>query len=189
VLLHGRGPRGLDPGAKVADTGVEPINGRAQPLMSSIGYPSPRTTGTQEEQLAVPAESLTQSISGPSSEQVDGDVRERRKAWNTRLWSPLSVPAPNTPWASALDGPRHVGHWGFRPRIWVEGSTFGVGRSPDRSFGKKPVKSHTGPRGHPTGGADETWRDLGAQQTTRLLEGALARSRVSLMFLKGRTAG
>jgi uncharacterized protein (TIGR02421 family) len=38
------------------------INGRAQPVMSFIGYPSPRTTGTQEG-LAVLTEFLTQSIS------------------------------------------------------------------------------------------------------------------------------
>ena len=38
------------------------INGRAQPVMSFIGYPSPRTTATQEG-LAVLTEFLTQSIS------------------------------------------------------------------------------------------------------------------------------
>lgn len=38
------------------------LNGRAQPLMPFIGYPSPRTTGTQEG-LAVLTEFLTQSTS------------------------------------------------------------------------------------------------------------------------------
>ena len=38
------------------------LNGRAQPVMSFIGYPSPRTTGTQEG-LAVLTEFLTQSTS------------------------------------------------------------------------------------------------------------------------------
>ena len=38
------------------------LNGRAQPVMSFIGYPSPRTTGTQEG-LAVLTEFLTQSMS------------------------------------------------------------------------------------------------------------------------------
>jgi uncharacterized protein (TIGR02421 family) len=38
------------------------INGRAQPIMPFIGYPSPRTTATQEG-LAVLTEFLTQSIS------------------------------------------------------------------------------------------------------------------------------
>ena len=37
------------------------LNGRAQPVMSFIGYPSPRTTGTQEG-LAVLTEFLTQSM-------------------------------------------------------------------------------------------------------------------------------
>jgi uncharacterized protein (TIGR02421 family) len=38
------------------------LNGRAQPVMPFIGYPSPRTTGTQEG-LAVLTEFLTQSMS------------------------------------------------------------------------------------------------------------------------------
>ena len=38
------------------------LNGRAQPVMPFIGYPSPRTTGTQEG-LAVLTEFLTQSTS------------------------------------------------------------------------------------------------------------------------------
>jgi len=38
------------------------LNGRAQPVMSFIGYPSPRTTGTQEG-MAVLTEFLTQSMS------------------------------------------------------------------------------------------------------------------------------
>src|SRR4029078_2351155 len=40
------------------------LNGRAQPLTPFVGYPSPRTTGTQEG-LAVLTEFLTQSTGVP----------------------------------------------------------------------------------------------------------------------------
>lgn len=83
------------------------VNGRAQPVLSFVGYPSPRTTGTQEG-LAVLTEFLTRSTSV---------VRLRRLADRT-----LAI-------KMAEDGASFIDLFrSFRDRGYTEGEAFDLGR-------------------------------------------------------------